>query len=475
MCSTACASTRRAMGKIGSVILLAGNLPTIMPACDSSIATGLTLSGLYHFDYYNGAYSRGTRTQMVHELPSFFQEISHSRTCEAMGIGECEANVWISLPHGDESEAGCLTACEAERSNGCCRFAEQDGTNACKVGHGRTFYDFRSGTSVRISRCTGQAFIFYCETANSWNLAPPSAREAIEDGMCYDREKGSYLHSVAIGPDGGSLQDGFVREWGSKLDWAQYVVAQAPITLYCPSATQPADLTEASDTLSCTDHWCYRDSWSLDVHWRFQSQNSTSLQSCKDQCLSTIDCTGLEWSYDDKYCVFWLHSACDIRNGSNNAGWHDWQHHGGVTCTKVQATASSHSIVFSSSGSSSAANTNTGGSTYTDEAEGTVPITVALALGILAGLLMVLIAWGLCWHFRLRANQEQVPRQVSGPPEEVHGTVFADAHQGAVLVGPRVAGAAIVVGRPMPSPTKPPPQQDGNVPPTAPAVDGACP
>merc|ERR1712098_50381 len=85
-----------------------------------------------------------------------------------------------------------------------------------------------------ITRCTGQAFIFYCEDDLSWHLAPPSAWDVIDDGRCFDNESKSYYHSLALGPTSGALRNGFEKEWHWKgVAYAHYGNRRGRITLSC--------------------------------------------------------------------------------------------------------------------------------------------------------------------------------------------------------------------------------------------------
>merc|ERR1712232_1491411 len=139
----------------------------------------------------------------------------------------------VPLPAGNASANDCLKACEAERTNGCCRLnhqvtaeppppltrREQQYSKApigCALGHGRTTYDpgfkMAGRTDAVTTQCSGQAFVFYCEAAISWHLAPPSAWDVIDDEECYNTVTQEYRHSLAIGPDNGTLEDGFTRE-----------------------------------------------------------------------------------------------------------------------------------------------------------------------------------------------------------------------------------------------------------------------
>mmetsp|Transcript_143213 Transcript_143213/g.249780 ORF Transcript_143213/g.249780 Transcript_143213/m.249780 type:complete len:333 (-) Transcript_143213:36-1034(-) len=227
----------------------------VQASCDLKIAVGLTLSGLEHYSDYNGAYDRGPRVHTVHEQPTFWRAIGTEGTCTgSLKSGDCRAMSWVSLENGNESEAACQKACEAERTNGCCRFGrawrERGIPKGCAMGNGKTFYDW-SATTAQIAKCSGQAFIFYCQADRSWNLAPPSAWDIIDDEKCYDAEKDSYYHSVAIGPRNGSLKDGFEREWGANLARSHYVSADARISYQCPGDN--SQVTTANEASLPTD------------------------------------------------------------------------------------------------------------------------------------------------------------------------------------------------------------------------------
>lgn len=145
---------------------------------------------------------------------------------------------WVSLPAGNSSEAACLQACEAERTNGCCRFGDKHVDSkvpsGCAMGNGRTLYDPRV-KAARVSKCAGQAFIFFCKPDSSWNLAPPSAWDVIDSEACYNAATKSYYHSLAVGDRGANITAGFSMEWGVKKWPARYVQVDADITLRCPS------------------------------------------------------------------------------------------------------------------------------------------------------------------------------------------------------------------------------------------------
>merc|ERR1712176_754297 len=64
--------------------------------------------------------------------------------------------------------------------------------------------------------------------------------------------------------------------------------------------------------------------WSFyteNMHWRLHSSGAISEASCKEQCLSSADCTGIEWPFTGHYCAFWLLKSCTIATGPNNPGW----------------------------------------------------------------------------------------------------------------------------------------------------------
>merc|ERR1712083_108464 len=96
-----------------------------------------------------------------------------------------------------------------------------------------------------IARCTGQGFVFYCADADNWNLAPPSAWDVIDDGRCYDKESGSYYHSLAFGPTAEPLSAGFAKEWHWKnIAHAHYGEVAGNIVFDCGSpVTFPAGPT----------------------------------------------------------------------------------------------------------------------------------------------------------------------------------------------------------------------------------------
>lgn len=234
-----------------SVVALASNALGPASACDLSTAVGLRLDQLTDSPQYGGDFSRGPTSLAVHGQPTFWQVTGGAKTCGAsLQAGDCQAIDWKAL--AAEDATACLALCEAERNNGCCRFGSaQDAAavtsprlpapDGCALGHSRRGPLAPGVSGALTADCSGISFIFYCDLAEAWNLAPASAWSSISAGACATKQGSTltYSHTLAIGQKGGpqNLKHGFKHEWRYRSVPGGYYAVSLAIAFSCSEAT----------------------------------------------------------------------------------------------------------------------------------------------------------------------------------------------------------------------------------------------
>lgn len=182
----------------------------------------------------------------VHGQPSYWLG-EPGANCGSLRPGDCEAKEWLPLEATDA--AGCVELCDAQMTNGCCRLgpaqtevsigqSKEPAPAGCALGHSSRQMTTSSSGAQR-SECSGLSFIFFCEIANNWNLAPASAWEAVSAGDCATLQGDvvSYRHTIAASERTGedSLLSGFSVEWRYLNHPGGYEVTELHIELCCPS------------------------------------------------------------------------------------------------------------------------------------------------------------------------------------------------------------------------------------------------
>lgn len=122
----------------------------------------------------------------------------------------------------------------------------------------------------------------------------------------------------------------------SDIQSQSYAISVTDVGKATASIVQPT----AASQFVCEASGCSFGAYPEGQYWRFHKQGGLTTKSkCERDCTVANDCTGFEIPTDGSYCVFWLHSACDIT--SNPPGYSSWS--GGSTCTKMPQYTESES------------------------------------------------------------------------------------------------------------------------------------